>query len=644
MRTPYFDELCAEIRGLDLGDDAALLERLGARIGADRAAVEPEAWLLYAVLHARRDDVDAALAALMHADTAGAAGNTVAFMAAHLLAQRGEYQGAHAALDSASGPAPEPIATADLEHARGALAWARGDLARALVHFRAGLDDDPHDAMRWMETGRALAAAQQWDEAERAFEHALVQDEELDDAHYERACVWLSCDRVADAAAALAELADRNPGIRERATGDPRWLAARSHPAVVAVLSRSPTTPSWLPETPAWLPPLVRDPAIAALGIHWLDAGASASIMNRLLEHDDRGAPGTMHTPTTLAFAREQRRNTVVIAQGPTLRGRDRGEVVVLWLLDRQQDRLYMALSESYPAFLWIPAGRDLEGMGAALAPFIPQPYPSRIELPARVRGFLGYRLRFGVPSPYTGELDPANAAELDRHFALNPFVEQGAWGSSRIDDPWPEQLPAQPLLQLRMTAREQVVTQQTPGRVWSISRRTRHSRSILTIELHHRDVFVAELRYQPALHAAVVAAVNAQFGSDYPIDLPLDALAALLGFRFDSATDLEAQLDGPDASDTPALAAGLLQVISALRHDELSVTTLYRRWLEHADPVVRSTLYNVFVAHNHESLLEEACVTERDPEMLAQIEGILDDGIAVVQWDPYRDYTLGDD
>ena len=73
-------------------------------------------------------------------------------------------------------------------------------------------------------------------------------------------------------------------------------------------------------------------------------------------------------------------------------------------------------------------------------------------------------------------------------------------------------------------------------------------------------------------------------------------------------------------------------------------MTRLYRRWLEHDDPVVRSTLYNVFVAHNHESLLEEACVTERDPEMLAQIEGILDDGIAVVQWDPYRDYALGGD
>lgn len=641
MRTPFFEDLCAEIRGIDLGDDPLLSDRLAARVRESPEGLDHEAWLLLAVLRARDDDAAGALEALSHARAGGGPVATIEFLRAHLLVERGDPAAAAAALDAAAADADDSVAPADIEHARGALAWASGDLPAALRHFRAALDDDPHDAQRWLQTGRALAEAQRWDEAERAFSHAIAEDEEQDDARYERAALWLSCRRLDEAVAELAELAERVPAMRERARVDPRWRGARTDPAVAAVLSPAPRTPTWIADAPTWLPALARDPGVAQLGVEWVDAAISATIAARIAAAHERRATGTMHTPATLTFANECRADTVVVARGPTIVGRDRRTSAMVWLLDRRHDCLRLAPSESYPAFLWIPAGRDARAMVAALAPFVPQPCPPRIELPSRVRGFLGYRLQFGVPSPYTGELEPANAAELDRHFAVNPFVEPGAWGSSRADDPWPEEMPSQPNLQLRMAAREQVVTLQTPGRVWSIARRTCHSRSILTIELHHRDLFVADVRYRPSPHTDVIAAVNARFGSDYPTDLPIDVVAALLGFRFDGAADLEARLDGNAAAE---LAAGLLQVISALRHDDLSVTALYRRWVEHPDPQVRSALYNIFVAHNHESLLEEACVTEPDAEIRAQIEGVLDDGIAVVQWDPYRDYATADD
>jgi hypothetical protein len=279
--------------------------------------------------------------------------------------------------------------------------------------------------------------------------------------------------------------------------------------------------------------------------------------------------------------------------------------------------------------------------LGATLAEFVPRPRLPRLELPACERRFIGYRLQFGVPSPYTGELEPANAHELDRHFAINPFVEAGAWGSQYDDDPWPEELPAQPKLQLKIGVRERRVTAQQRGRVWSISRRTRHSRSILTIELHHRDVFLAEVRYRPSEHSEVVVAMNREFGCDFPPELPVDVVAALLGFRFEGARDLESQLD---ATSDPEIIAGLLQMLSALRHSDLGIVRLYRRYLDHPAEVVRSTLYNVFVAHNHESLLEEATVTERDEGLRAQIESVLDEGIAAVEWDPYNDYDLDDE
>ncbi len=646
MRTPFFEDLCAEIRGIDLGDDAWLTERLALRASGEHG-LDHEAWLLFAVLSIRSDADADAMHALARAEAAGASPPVVAFLRAHLLAGRGELDAAAAALEAtaaletADAGKDAAIATADLEHARGALAWARGDTTAALAHFGAGLADDPHDGRRWLDAGRLQANMGRWDGAEQAFAEALAQDDDLDDAHYERAALWLARDRVEAAATTLASLAERAPWLRERARLDPRWRAVRNLPAVAAVLTPSPRPPVWLGGSAAWLPELAREQALTDLGITWLGADESAAHTERLALTHQRGAPGIIHTPATTALWTEELADAVVVARGPVLVGRDRRCAPMLWVLDRRRDALRLLPSERYPAFLWIPAGRDVASMRAAMHGLVPQPFAGRTALAGRARGFIGYRKALGVPSPYTGELEPAGAAELDRHFALSPFVEPGAWGSSRIDDPWPDEMPAQPHLQLRMAAREQIVTEQAKHRVWSIARRTRHSRSILAIELHHRDIFVADVRYRPTSDNGVIAAMNRRFGTEYPTDMPVDVVAALLGFRFDAAADLETQLAthtrGGDASD-PSLAAGLLQVISALRHDDLAVGALYRRWVDHDDSVVRSTLYNIFVAHNHESLLEEACVTEPDAELRAQIEAILDEGTLPVHWDPYRD------
>jgi hypothetical protein len=397
-----------------------------------------------------------------------------------------------------------------------------------------------------------------------------------------------------------------------------------------------------LPEAPPWLAALARESGLRELGVQWLGRDASTSIAERLRAAWDKGPSGTIHTATTLAAARQRLASMVPIARGPSITSRDRIEQPMIWWLDRTSpDRLWLALAEAYPPFLWIPSGTRVVALGTTLAEFVPRPRLPRLELPASARRFIGYRLQFGVPSPYTGELEPANAHELDRHFAINPFVEAGAWGSLYDDDPWPDELPAQPKLQLKIGARERRVTAQQRGRVWSISRRTRHSRSILTIELHHRDVFVAEVRYRPSEHTGVVVAMNREFGCDFPQDMPVDVVAALLGFRFEGARDLESQLD---ATSDPEIIAGLLQVLSAIRHSDLGIVRLYRRYLDHPAEVVRSTLYNVFVAHNHESLLEEATVTERDATVRAQIESVLDEGIAAIEWDPYNDYDLDDE
>jgi hypothetical protein len=183
-------------------------------------------------------------------------------------------------------------------------------------------------------------------------------------------------------------------------------------------------------------------------------------------------------------------------------------------------------------------------------------------------------------------------------------------------------------------------VAQQARGHVWSETRRTRHSRSYLTIEVHHRDVFVAEVRYRPSPHVAVIEAMNAHFGCDYPTDMPVDAVAALLGFQFDGAADLEAELSR--ATDPEQLSA-LLYVLSALRHDDLGALPLWRRYLEHPSLDVRSTIGDIAVAYNYEVVLEEMSLREPDPELRAEIEALLDEGLPVPADDPWDDVGSDD-
>ena len=71
MRTPYFDELVAEIRGFDLGDDDESLAELETRRRAG-GGLDGDGWLLAAVLHVRERDVGQALGALDEAQRARA--------------------------------------------------------------------------------------------------------------------------------------------------------------------------------------------------------------------------------------------------------------------------------------------------------------------------------------------------------------------------------------------------------------------------------------------------------------------------------------------------------------------------------------------------------------------------------------------
>jgi tetratricopeptide (TPR) repeat protein len=639
---PYFDVALSDVRGFDLGDDAELLADLHARRVAAPGRLTGDDWMLLGVLSHRAGDDEEAAKCFERAAGGGHHPAICRYLQAQLRLGAGRHEEAEALLDLAEEANEEShdVPPPELVHARGTMLRVRGDLPGAIAEYRTALELDPGSALRWLDLAEVLAATQAWDEALKAARRARLQDPELQRAAYLSAAY---ASRIGDVPAALDildHLARRDASVRERARVDPHFEALRDD-ATFASITAIRTEPDldWLDAFPSWLQQL----RSTDLGLQWLDEDES---LRRTAAWADvwggSGPTGTLHTAATLELARTMLHGRRIVARGPSTRRREGTEEFSWLVIDvRKPESLFLALSEAYPPFLWIDAGTTEQTLAAALAEFFPQPELSRVELAATARGFMGYRLQFGVPSPYTGGIEPANALELDHHFTLNPFLETASWGSAYTEDPWPAVIPKQPRFEAKFAERQRKVAEQARGAVWSVTRRTRHSRSYLSVELHHRDVFVLEVRYRPSRQIALVDRLNNHFGCDYPLDMPPDAIGALLGFRFDSAADLLAQVD---ATSSPDEIAGLLSVISALRHTDLSMVRVYRRYMDHPDPVVRTTLCNVFAAYNFESLLEEMTVIEPDAEIAAQLERLLDEGIPVTELDPYSDYSTDEE
>ena len=632
MPDPFFDIALWGIRGFDLGDDAILLEEL-----QNQARLDSGARLLRAVLRLRSGDRSGAGEDLRALASDLEQPGLAAYLLSQLALDAGAPDQAETWLDAvdAAGEAAE-VPEADRIHARGSLARLRGDVDEAIEAYRRGLQLE-HDDGRCKELARLLLASGRGEEARAVLEHAVAEHPDATELVYELAATAAVTADEDTATLSLQRALQRDPALAERAQTDERFGPEPSA-SVQRLLEGSEPDLTWLDAFPPWLQALRRD-NVDGPALTWLSREQSRVSSQELEDAYGKGPLGTLHTQATLALSRELLQSRKPVALGPVMTSREgRSEPTVLFIDVHRVDRLFLAPSRAYPPFLWLDVGRDREGIARAIASVLPDASPARLELPRRARGFMGYRLCFGVPNPYGREAEPANALELDRHFSLSPFVDTGAWGSAFADDPWPDRIPPQPDLVSKLAARQQAMATQAEGSVWSMTRRTLHSRSHLRLSLHQRDLFVIEVRYAPAPFESILDALNEHFGTDYPTDMPLDAVAALLGFQFSSASDLQDELE---SSSDPEKIAGCLCVLAALRYDDLGVVRLFRRYMDHPDSVVRTTLCNIFASYNMESLLEEMTLLETEPDLGDQIEALLDQGLAPPQDDPYSDYDL---
>ncbi len=633
---PYFDAVTAELRGFDLGDDDELLGELVRRRAQTSKSMGFADWMLLGVLMYRAGADEEALSCFEEASGLDRYAPLPRYLQAQLFLDRGLADDAEALLDIAEehneiDPAMPPAA---LVHARGSVSLARGNTEDALSFYAAGLRMESNSSARWLDLANLCRALGRAEDAYEAAEQATQVDPDSEPAYFSLACAAAQAGRDAAAIDALRASFRLAPQRRRDAAEAAEFAALRERPEFAALfeVEEAPDL-SWLDAFPAWLQSMRDDAELGKLGVTWLNSAQSNARTTalRTLYEDDTGPGGVAHTEATRALSRKLVRRACVVARGPSSARRDGTEETSWLIVDERDPRaVYVALTTAYPPFLWLDAGTSSSALVRTLGEYVPRPSRDRRSLPANARGFMGYRGRFGVSSP-TGESVPADELSLDHHFALCPFLEPGSWGSAYADDPWPDEVPEQPNSAPLFERRQRETNRQAEGAVWSRTRRTRHSRSYLSFELHHGEVFIVDVRYAPSRQTLVVERLNHHLGCDYPTDMPVDTIGALMGFGFDSAADLQNELE---ITADPQAIAGLLSLLSALRHSDLSMFSLFRRYMNHPDTLVRTTLWNVLAAYNFESLLEEALLIEEEDEVLDQLRALLDEGIPMLAHD----------
>ena len=333
----------------------------------------------------------------------------------------------------------------------------------------------------------------------------------------------------------------------------------------------------------------------------------------------------TVQTEAIVQYIRRHRPHMVQVAEGPDYVSRSPGWSA--WYVDsRAPERLLFAPAGDSPSFLWIPTKGTGDGIASALSGYFPDPWPTGADLPAMARGFMGYRDRVGVTHPLHGGDLPATRENLANYFNAVMFTQPGWWGSSCLDDPYPEgadtslPLGGIPRLGLDLQVIGETAKEQDPG-VPSMTWRTAQSRSYLSIEGHSGELFVGNVRYRPSNHPHVVEAMNAEFGCYFPLDLPVDVIGALLGFDFGTLDRWEGRL--AKATNTPDV-LGQLEIALALSYGDLDAVDRLRPYMTHDDPAARVEVLNMVASYQYLWILEEFARAEAEPRIGEQLQGIL--------------------
>ncbi len=332
---------------------------------------------------------------------------------------------------------------------------------------------------------------------------------------------------------------------------------------------------------------------------------------------------GTLWSDALWGACQEAVRGAVVVALGPTasLGPHISARVLVLAHPDRPGE-LMVAPSGEFPAALFARVPVEEGALRAALASLDPARCAPRTRV---AKAFMGYSNTLSVPSPYSGQREPAGPHELDRHFNFSPAAASWCWGTAYTDDPVD---PAGAHNQIAMAVTLRKIREQVSGALPALTRATHFSRSHLGVEMHRGGLYVWRVAYAPTAAAGdAVARFNAATGYRLPVDLPIDVAAAVHGFEWLDEAWVDRELAASTDDDRTA---GLLRVALALAHDDLRrASEVLRRYADHPAVTVRGTLLNAAIDYNWEWFLESLACVERDDDLREVALAALATGVA---------------
>lgn len=612
-------------RGFDLGDDLEEIERCETMLRQDD--LSPTGLRYLGLLRVRVGRYADATPLLEQAAETPELALSSKFLHALALVRAGAHAEGIDRLEAmiAAGNFDQDITLGLVQRGRGDALWAQGKLAEAEKAHRAGLSNEP-SAIGYFDLARLLVSQDRIDEALTAIDASVKADDMHHPSHFLAATLLASKGNADKAIKALETALKWDADYATRAREDVRFDPIRKEPTFVELTWPAPPPDlSWLDKYPP-LRALSQDPRLSAFT--FVDEIEARRAADALVAHYAKNWHlGILWSDKLWAACKAMAPQKLLIAKGPSVHNRNGSDFECELRYDpRSPDRVYFAASNDVPTVLWIPIPAKAESILAALAESCPTTRFRKLDLPRVERAFMGYLHNLAVPNPYTGDLETAGPHELDRHFTMCRLVDPMLWGSAADEEPWPDRIPRQSGFALKLAGFSQTVRAQKEGAVCRFTRRTLFSRSQMSMEIHIGGLYVWELRYRPAETHAVVERFNEITGYNFPTDMPFDLVGALHGFDFIQNAHIEKKLS--EQKEEGGIAAHL-EVLAALRHQDLSVTEILRRYIDHTSVEVRGAVVNAALQYNWEFLLEDLAALHPTDEIGVFVEKALASGLA---------------
>lgn len=512
----------------------------------------------------RHGDLDRALDCWLPAESDPRNGPLARTWAAFALARVGRHAEALERLTVAS-------------HLRGELRCAMGDAAGGLADMRSALAAAPQVEWRALRLAHWLRRVGQPEAAGTVLDERLttpaLYSVELHQAALE---AWLLAGDPVRAFPHLLQIERRLPGLARRLVVG----FGGFEPAASRLSASRRASARWLRPS---LRSLVEDARVIPV------SSRESLALRKLFERRESAPIGVLPGPSmwdALADASNFRVFGHCLVRAPRSAQRDSAAMLLFRPGEapdgpdsKRRDNIYLCFSPNIPAFLWPSAPATAEGLTALLAPYargLGGDDPQLGDLPHTFSVYLGAGSNYPVPDTRNGQLVRLDPMVFSRICAASPFVELPLWGSEHVDDPFQGFVDRDGRDLALATQAHQGMDR---DRVRSVSYRLRWSRGI--VELSEGPVgYALTVRYRANPHPGSVAAINTRFATEFPADLPLDAVGVCMHFA--GALGFEQLVASISASPTlPAREGWRVVGLGMLAHTGFELD----RWLDESHP-----------------------------------------------------------